>query len=74
VGSQSDRFWVGSTMSTREQLEPDRLLPPYRQVGVLFKPADTTVEASMMAAALEDELAAAEGAQRCLPTHISEEE
>jgi hypothetical protein len=49
-------------------------LPPHGQVGVPFKPADTTVEANMMAAALEDELAAAEGAQRCLPAHISEEE
>jgi len=29
VGSLSDRFWVGSNMSMREQLEPDRLLPPY---------------------------------------------
>jgi hypothetical protein len=36
VGSQSDRFWVGSTMSTREQLEPDRLLPPYDRTSRLL--------------------------------------
>ncbi len=35
----SDRFWVGSTMSTREQLKPDRLLPPYSLIvgGMLIK-------------------------------------
>jgi hypothetical protein len=27
--SSHDQFWADSTTSTREQLEPDRLLPPY---------------------------------------------
>ena len=32
--SLSDRFRVGFTISTRAQLEPDRLLPPYRISGL----------------------------------------
>ncbi len=43
------------------------------RVGVLFSPALMTESAAMLAASLEDELAAAEVAQRALPPHIAEE-